>query len=276
MANVNNITSTNPGKNGVLFRAPLNTALPKDTMSELDPAFADLGIVGEDGLTQAITRDTEDKKSYGGDIAYTLQTDYSQELTATLYESANIDVLKTVFGDDNVQETSEGFKVLHNKKKLPRSVFVAEHLTDQGTKRQVIPIGQVVNLGDIQNTHQDIVMYEVTTKCFPDADGNVMYEYYSISTADGEVAQFGITTAVIAPATQGKAYTATLQASGGDGNYKFTAVGSLPAGLTLAENGKLSGTPTGSGEESFTVRVADGAGATAQRTLTLKINPTES
>ena len=119
-------------------------------------------------------------------------------------------------------------------------------------------------------------MYEVTTKCFPDADGNVMYEYYSISTADGEVAQFGITTAVIAPATQGKAYTATLQASGGDGNYKFTAVGSLPAGLTLAENGKLSGTPTGSGEESFTVRVADGAGATAQRTLTLKINPTES
>ena len=60
MANVANITSSNPGRNGVFFRAPVGTVLPTDASGDLDPLFVDQGIVGEDGVAQAITRDTED------------------------------------------------------------------------------------------------------------------------------------------------------------------------------------------------------------------------
>ncbi len=67
-----------------------------------------------------------------------------------------------------------------------------------------------------------------------------------------------ITTGSLAKATAGTAYTATLSASGGGSVTWTLSAGSLPAGLTLGSNGILSGTPTGAGRYTFTVRVADG------------------
>src|SRR5206468_8396545 len=47
--------------------------------------------------------------------------------------------------------------------------------------------------------------------------------------------------------------------------------GSLPAGLTLASDGVLSGTPQAAGTASFTVKVSAG-GAEAQRQFTLEVS----
>ncbi|MNK69476.1 putative Ig domain protein [compost metagenome] len=58
--------------------------------------------------------------------------------------------------------------------------------------------------------------------------------------------------------TAGVAYTETIAASGGAGTYTYArTAGSLPAGLTLAANGTLSGTPTAAGAYSFTVTATD-------------------
>ena len=269
MANVNNITSSNPGRNGVMFRGPIGAELPTDALSELDELFIDQGIVGEDGVSQAITRDTEDVKAYGGDIVYTLQTDFGEEFTVVLYESRNVETLKTVFGEDNVTEDSEGnITVRHNKAKLPRSSFIFDHEIDQGVKRQVMAIGQVVSVGDIVNVHSDIVKYELTVKAYPDADGNVLTEY--IAADDGSNA-LQVGTSVVKAAKSGEPYEVKLVAAGGKQPYTWAAVGSLPAGLSLAEDGTLSGTPTVDGEKPFTVKVTDAAGASAQKTLQLSI-----
>ncbi len=53
-----------------------------------------------------------------------------------------------------------------------------------------------------------------------------------------------------------------LSAMGGAPPYTFSIVGSLPAGMTLT-NGLIGGTPGSTGTVSFTVMVADSAGATA-------------
>lgn len=72
----------------------------------------------------------------------------------------------------------------------------------------------------------------------------------------------------------GAAYTASLEAKGGNGVYTWSmAAGTLPSGLTLAANGTLSGTPTGEGAFSFTVLVKDGNAMTASRAMTLQIHP---
>lgn len=269
MANVNNITSSNPGRNGVMFRGPIGAELPTDALSELDELFIDQGIVGEDGVSQAITRDTEDVKAYGGDIVYTLQTDFGEEFTVVLYESRNVETLKTVFGEGNVTEDGEGnITVLHNKAKLPRSSFIFDHEIDQGVKRQVMAIGQVVSVGDIVNVHSDIVKYELTVKAFPDADGNVLTEYLA---ADDGSNSLQIGTTVMKAAKSGEQYSVKLVAAGGKEPYKWEAVGALPAGLALAEDGTLSGTPTGDGVKSIKVKVTDAAGASAQKTLQLSI-----
>jgi hypothetical protein len=77
-----------------------------------------------------------------------------------------------------------------------------------------------------------------------------------------------ITTASLRKATEGTPYTATLAASGGGGLTWTLSAGSLPAGLTLGSNGVLSGTPTGAGSYTFTVRV-DSGGRSASRQLGL-------
>lgn len=268
MANVANITASNPGRNGVFFRGPIGAPLPKDAESELDQNFVDQGIVGEDGVTQSITRDTEDVKAYGGDIVYTLQTDYGEEFTVVVYESRNIETLKTVFGESNVDEVDGNIVVRHNKAKLPRSSFIFDHEIDNGLKRQVMEIGQVVSVGDIVNVHSDIVKYELTIKAFPNADGNVLIEYIS---NDGDTASLQIGTSMLVGGKVGAEYTAQIVASGGEQPYTYEAVGKLPEGLTLTTAGKLEGTPTAAGQKQIVVKVTDNGGKTAQKTLTLNI-----
>ena len=95
-----------------------------------------------------------------------------------------------------------------------------------------------------------------------------------------------ITTTSLPGGTVGTAYSATLAATNGAAPYSWTlASGSLPAGLSLASNGAISGTPTGpSGTVSFVVKVTDSATpkgtatqplsiAIAKGTTSLAVNP---
>ncbi|PWK85924.1 outer membrane autotransporter protein [Fulvimonas soli] len=80
-------------------------------------------------------------------------------------------------------------------------------------------------------------------------------------------------------ATVGAAYSQSLAgASGGAAPYTYAlASGSLPAGVTLASDGTLSGTPTANGNFSFTVRATDSSTGTGPFSatsgpLTLTVN----
>ena len=185
--NTANITSTNPADGGEFYRAPLGSTLPVDAIADLDAAFNGLGFTGEDGFVVSQNRATEDKRAYGGDVVYSLQTEYGVSIQVTVYESQNAEVLKTVFGDDNVTVDGGNTTVKYNKKRLPRSVFVTDHVTDQGLLRQVVPVGQVTDVGDITLVHTDILMYQLTITAYPDAEGNYMYEYRTVDAEEPPV-----------------------------------------------------------------------------------------
>lgn len=70
--------------------------------------------------------------------------------------------------------------------------------------------------------------------------------------------------------TVGKAYTATLSATG-YGPFAFTATG-LPAGLTLSGD-TISGTPSAAGSFPVTLVATDAAGQTSSSQVTLTIAP---
>ena len=74
-----------------------------------------------------------------------------------------------------------------------------------------------------------------------------------------------ITTASPLPdAVNGTAYSQPFTATGGTAPYSFAVTrGALPAGLTLGNDGKLTGTPTVIGTFSFTVTATDSASPTA-------------
>lgn len=73
----------------------------------------------------------------------------------------------------------------------------------------------------------------------------------------------------------GIAYSETLTAAGGSGQYTWSVTaGSLPAALTLtAATGVLAGTPSTAGTANFTIQVTDSNQATATRAFSLTVNP---
>jgi len=93
------------------------------------------------------------------------------------------------------------------------------------------------------------------------------------TTAQG--ARLTLATSSLPAGTQGTAYSQTLTTGGGTSPYSWALVSgsSLPTGLTLSTTGVISGTPTGSGTTSFTVKVTDSSSPlqTAQATLSVTI-----
>lgn len=82
---------------------------------------------------------------------------------------------------------------------------------------------------------------------------------FSLTINGAAPAPLNITTTSLPAARRNRAYSQSVQATGGVGPYSWSlAAGSLPPGLTLnAATGTISGTPTTRGAWSFTVRVQD-------------------
>jgi len=83
---------------------------------------------------------------------------------------------------------------------------------------------------------------------------------YSFTVAPGTTTSspVTITTSSLPDATVGTSYSATLSGSGGTAPYSWAVVsGTLGTGLTLSEDGEITGTPTTSGTSDFSVQVTD-------------------
>ena len=79
-----------------------------------------------------------------------------------------------------------------------------------------------------------------------------------------------VATTSLPPASEHTAMTVQLVALGGTAPYAWSvAQGALPAGLALASDGTLSGTPAEVGAFPFTAQVSDAAGAAASQELVL-------
>ena len=96
----------------------------------------------------------------------------------------------------------------------------------------------------------------------------------SITVAPTPVAPVLLTiaTSSLAAGTDGAAYTQSLLATGGTPGYRWSITGgSLPAGLTLAGTGVISGTPTVSGTFGFTAMVSDSSNPVQTKSAALSI-----
>jgi len=80
-----------------------------------------------------------------------------------------------------------------------------------------------------------------------------------------------ITTTTLASGAYQTAYTAQLNATGG-GTLKWTIInGALPVGLSMSQNGEITGIPSESGSKTFTAQVSNGMGVAATREFTITI-----
>jgi len=131
-----------------------------------------------------------------------------------------------------------------------------------------LPVGLSLSSGGVltgTSTTTGTANFDVTAT---DAFGCTGVNSYSISINCSTIT---IAPASLPPGVVTSNYTATISASGGNGPYTFTnIIGSLPAGLSLASNGNITGSPAG-GSATFTVQATDASGCTATKSYTISV-----
>lgn len=183
--NAANVTTGTRRFDGGIYIAPLGTAVPTDASTDLGAAFKNLGYVSEDGVTNSLSVTSKDIKEWGGDTVTTVKTGQNDTFKLKYIESMNLDVLKSIYGADNVTEADGAVTVKVNAKNAGAEVYVIDMAQNGGRlKRIVIPRGTVSALGDIVYKNDTPVGYDVTISAGLDTNGNTHYEYISAAAAN--------------------------------------------------------------------------------------------
>lgn len=178
-----NVSTGKPLATGGVLTAPLGTALPTDEATALNAAFLAVGYAGDGGVVRSEARSNDKKKAWGGSVVYTAQTDYEVTYKLTLIEHYNPNVHKLVHGESNVVVTpatatvGTKAKISGNASQLDHKEWVFEMPAGAAKTRHVIPDGQITEVGDVSYVDDELIAYEITVSCYPDALGNPYYEY---------------------------------------------------------------------------------------------------
>lgn len=184
MADAKNVTTSKPKIGGAVYRAPLGTELPTDATTALNSKFVSLGYISEDGMTNANSPDSDKIKAWGGDTVHTYQKEKTDTFQFKLIEAENPDVLKTVYGDDNVTgDLKTGLTVKANSNAAEDCAWVVEMILNGAVKRVVIPCAKITEIDDIVYADEEALGYDITITATADTEGNTHYEYMKEKTA---------------------------------------------------------------------------------------------
>lgn len=166
---------------GVLIGA-LTATQPTTAVSTLT-GFTAAGYIGEDGVTEANERSTDRIRAWGGDTVKVVQTEHNVTYQFTFLETLNADVLKAVYGEDNVTTTAATATTgtLHaveiNSATLPHKSYVFELKDGLSKIRIYVPDGQITEVGEITYSDSEVIGYQVTIEAYADEVGNKAYKF---------------------------------------------------------------------------------------------------
>lgn len=177
--NANYVSTGKPNVAGAVFTAPLGTELPTDATTPLSDDWINLGYVSEEGLSNANDLSISSIKEWGGLIVYNSIDEFTDTFSLALIESENVDVLKAVYGDENVTVAADGtIHVKVTSKNPQEKAFIFDlALRNNLAKRIVIADGAVTAREEITYNASDPIAYGVTISAYPDSEGKTHDEY---------------------------------------------------------------------------------------------------
>lgn len=181
-----NVDTGRPKVGGYAFRGPIGTPTPENATGELNAGLLNMGYVGQSGLQATYGRTTTDHKDWNGDIVETTQDEYNESYTCEFIESLRGDLLKALFGSENVtitpptEEAEGSIKIKHNAVELEPGAWVFEMKSRRSGKRIVLDNAKITEIGEVSFVANDLIRYPATIKAYPNEDGDTSLEYKTL------------------------------------------------------------------------------------------------
>jgi hypothetical protein len=178
MVNSNYSSLGKPAIAGAVSVAPVGTALPTDAKSELPEAWTCLGYISDSGLTNSNSPSSTAIKAWGGDELIRYVEDMEDTFQFNLVEVLNAEVLKLIYGEENVTGTLEsGIKIAAGDQIREAHAWVIDIIMNNALKRVAIPSAAITSMSDITYADTSIVGYDITITAKKDSDAKTHYEY---------------------------------------------------------------------------------------------------
>lgn len=180
MANTATYVSTGkPRLTGGVWVASRTATIPTDAISPLSSDYRCLGYVSEDGVSNSNELDTSEIKAWGGNIVYRSVNGMDDTFVLALIETGNVEVLKAVYGDNNVSVDADGNISVNVVAEEPQELIWIFEIVLRGgkAKRIVIPDGAITSRDEITYNDSDPIAYKITVSAYPDAAGKTHAEY---------------------------------------------------------------------------------------------------
>ena len=173
-----NVSNAKPKVGGSIWVAPYGSKLPVDSTTALDSTYKCLGYISDSGVTSHDTKSTTSIKAWGGDTVLVVTSDHEDTLSYELLEVLSVEVLKHIYGEDNVRGTlATGITVASSADNAPTVSLVAEMMLNGATKRMVYPKTILTAVGDVSYVDSDKMGYACTETALADDEGHTHYEY---------------------------------------------------------------------------------------------------
>lgn len=181
-----NVDIGTPKVGGYSFIAPLAAALPTDATTALADEYVNLGYISQEGVKHAPDRSTTDHKEWGSLVVETTQDEYKETVTATYIESLRGDLLKAIYGPENVTivEPSSGqaglVTINSNGAVLENGRWVWQMKSRRSERRMIAGNARPTAIGEVTFASSSLITYQLTITAYPDENGNLTQSFVAL------------------------------------------------------------------------------------------------
>lgn len=166
---------------GVAYALPTGSTLPTAAVLPLAPEIkaGSLGVLAQDGLTIAETRESQTVPDFDGDDYVTFQTKYSVEVKFKLLDVDKETVQDLLNGAQNVSRTGANgvhgnlTTIDHTGEQLPLQDFVFTTKSGDKLRFDTLKDARVSEVSEFKLESQDVTGVEVTVKGTKDGEGRL-------------------------------------------------------------------------------------------------------